>query len=81
VQSKIKQQVRYQHQSEFIDGRPLKISAGFHPQLPDVLGKVLGGMKCTSKPSAKENEFGLKTADVGSNRNGLIHTFQHEALG
>jgi hypothetical protein len=55
MQSKIKQQVRYQHQSEFIDGRPLKISAGFYPQLPDLLGKVLGGMKYTSKPSAKEN--------------------------
>ena len=55
VQCKIKQQVRYQHQSEFIDGRPLKVSAGLHPQLPDLFGKVLSGMKCTSEPSAKEN--------------------------
>ena len=43
MQCKIKQQVAYQHQSEFIDGRPLKVSAGFHPQLPDLFGKVVGG--------------------------------------
>ena len=81
MQCKIKQQVAYQHQLEFVDRRSLKVSAGFRPQLPDLFGKTLSGMKCTSKASAEKNQFGLKTTDIGSNRNGLIHTFQHEALG
>lgn len=81
MQCKIKQQVAYQHQLEFVARRSLKVSAGFDPQLPNLFDKVGRGMKCTSKASAEKNQFGLKTADVGSNRNGLIHTFQHEALG
>jgi hypothetical protein len=81
VQCKIKQQVAYQHQPEFVARRSLKVSAGFHPQLPNLFGKVVHGMKCTSKASAEMSQFGMKTADLGSNRNGLIHTFQHEVLG
>ena len=33
MQCKIKQQVAYQHQPEFIDGRSIKVSAGVDPQL------------------------------------------------
>jgi hypothetical protein len=79
VQRKVKQQVRYQHQPEFVASRSLEVSAGFHAQLPNLFGQVARGMKCASKVSAEKNQFGLKTADIGSNRNGLIHTFQHEA--
>jgi hypothetical protein len=81
MQCKIKQQVAYQHQPEFVARRSLKVSAGFDPQLPHLFGKVVPRMKCTSKASAEKSQFGLKTADIGGNRNGLIHTFQHEALG
>ena len=81
VQHKVKQQVRYQHQPEFVASRSLEIPAGFHAQLPNLFGQVVRGMKCASKVSAEKNQFGLKTADIGSDRNGLIHTFQHEALG
>jgi hypothetical protein len=81
VQSQIEEQVAHQHQPEFVARRSLKVPAGFYPQLPNPFGKVVRGMNCTSKPPAEKSEFGLKTADVGSNRNGWIHTFQHETLG
>ena len=81
VQCKVKQQVRYQHQPEFVASRSIEVCAGFHAHLPKPFGQVARGMKCASKVPAEKNQFGLKTADIGSNRNGLIHTFQHEALG
>lgn len=80
MQCKVKEQVRDKHQPEFVACRALKVSASFDPQLPDLFRKIILAMKCTSKVPAEKSQLGLQAADMGSNRNGVIQTFQHETL-